>query len=172
LQGASDEDLASQIAAIEDGLAGRPDANLVSQALREAVLSAMTATDCYVRAGQLIPSMGTAAAGMIYMVGSALKARVPDALVPQTWLAQNIERFFAEYPSVQDELLFPFLETYWRRQVSANGQEFRSGASFSLRMIIEAARAASGSRTKELLRNMDSCIPTTLSSDSRNWLSL
>ena len=110
--------------------------------------------------------------GMIYMVGSALKARVPDALVPQTWLAQNIERFFAEYPSVQDELLFPFLETYWRRQVIANGHEFRSGASFTLRMISEAAKTASGSRTRVLLRNMDSCIPTALASDSRSWLSL
>jgi hypothetical protein len=37
-------------------------------------------------------------AGMNYMVGSALKARVPDALVPQTWFAQNLERFFAEFP--------------------------------------------------------------------------
>jgi hypothetical protein len=115
--------------------------------------------------------MGTAAAGMIYMVGSALKARVPDALVPQTWLVQNLERFFAEYPSVQDELLFPFLDTYWRRQVIANGHEFRSGASFTLRMIGESGRSASGSRTKALLRNMDSCIPTTLSNSDRSWLS-
>jgi hypothetical protein len=172
LLGSSDEDLASQIGAIEDGLAGRPEANLVSHALRDAVLSAMTSTDCYVRAGQFIPSMGTAAAGMIYMVGSALKARVPDALVSQTWLAQNLERFFAEYPSVQDELLVPFLETYWRRQVIANGHEFRSGASFTLRMINESGRSASGSRTKALLRSMDSCIPTALSNGSRSWLSL
>jgi hypothetical protein len=172
LKGSSDEDLASEIGVIEDGLAGRPEVDLISQALRDTVLSAMAATDCYARAGQLIPSMGTAAAGMIYMVGSALKARVPDALVPQAWLAQNLERFFAEYPSVQDELLFPFLETYWRRQVIANGHEFRSGASFTLRMVSEAARATSSFRTKALLRNMDSCIPTTLSSDSRNWLSL
>ncbi len=172
LQGFSDEDLASKIGAIEGGLVGRPELNLVSHALHDAILSTMTATDCYVRAGQLIPPMETTAAGMIYMVGSALKARVPDALVPQTWLAQKLERLFAEFPSVQEELLFPFLEIYWRRQVIASGHEFRSGASFTLQMISEAGRAASCSRTKALLRNMDLCIPTTLSNDSRNWLSL
>jgi hypothetical protein len=159
-----------RIGAIEDGLAGRPERDLISQALRDALVSAMAAGDCYVRAGQLIPPMATSAAGMIYMVGSALKARVPDALVPQTWLGQNVEHFFAQFPSVQDELLFPFLETYWRRQVIANGHEFRSPAAFTLRLIDEAARSAPGLRTKRLLRSMDQCIPTTLSNVSRSWL--
>ena len=171
LHGLSDEDLTLKIGAIEGGLVGRPELNLVSHALRDAVLSAVSATDCYVRAGQLIPSMETMAAGMIYMVGSALKAPVRDALVPQNWLAQNVERFFAEFPSVQDELLFPFLEAYWRRQVIACGHEFRCGASFTLRMISQSGIADSGSRTKALLQSMDSCIQTTLSIDSRSWLS-
>jgi hypothetical protein len=170
LQGASDEDLVSRIGAIEDGLVGRSERDLISQALGDALVSAMAAGDCYVRAGQLIPPMATSAAGMIYMVGSALKARVPDALVPQTWLGQNVEHFFAQFPSVQDELLFPFLETYWRRQVIANGHEFRSPAAFTLRLIDEAARSAPGLRTKRLLRSMDQCIPTTLSNVSRSWL--
>jgi hypothetical protein len=170
LQGSSDEDLVSKIIAIENGLSGRPELNLISQALRDAVLSTMSATDCYLRAGRLIPERNTAA-GMIYMVGSAFKARVTDALVPQTWLGQHLARFFAEFPSVQDELLFPFLETYWRRQVIASGHEFRSAASFTLRLIGESGTTSSGSRTKALLRNMDLCLPTTLSNESRSWLS-
>jgi hypothetical protein len=104
-------------------------------------------------------------------VGTVLKARVPDALVPQTWLGQHLAHFFTQFPSVQDELLFPFLETYWRRKVIASGHEFRSAPPFTLRLIGEPGTAPSGSRTKALLRSMDLCIPTTLSNESRSWLS-
>jgi hypothetical protein len=170
LQGAGDDVLALHIGTIEEELAGRPGAALISRAFRDALLSTMPADDCYIRAGQLIGQIETTAAGIIYMVGSGLKARVPDALVPHTWLAQNLERFFVGYPSVHDEILIPFLETYWRTQVIANGHEFRSGSAFTLRSIAEAVGSASGSRAKTLLRNMDTCIPTRLSTDSRAWL--
>lgn len=145
-------------------------ATLISQALRDAMSPTMSANDCYIRAGELIPQSATTSAGMIYMVGSALKARVPNALVSHIWLAQNLERFFAGYPSIQDEILVPFLETYWRRQVIANGHEFQSGSAFTFRSIAEAVGSAPGSRAKTLLRTMDVCIPTTLTPDSRSWL--
>jgi tetratricopeptide (TPR) repeat protein len=171
LRGATDADIAVYVGVLIDGWVGRLSADAVSQALRESVLSNMSSSACYQRAGSLIPTMETMAAGMIYMVGSAIKAEVQDALIPQTWLALTIEKLFPESPSVREELLFTLLETYWRQQVVGNGHLFRSGAAFTLRKIDEVVRALPSDRTKQLLRSMDICIPTVLSSESRSWLS-
>jgi hypothetical protein len=83
-----------------DGWVGWLSANVISQSLREAILSNNSSSACYQRGSSLIPPMETMAAGMIYMTGSAIKAKVQDALITQTWLREpaGASPIFALHP--------------------------------------------------------------------------
>lgn len=163
-------DLAMHVDSIEQRVSGRPGAELVMQAVRDAVLSSMSAAACNASAGQLMSRIETTAAAIIYLIGCAFKAPVVAAMSSQAWLARHISQMYASWPSIEDEILFPFLESYWHQQAIMNFQEFSCSQAVTLRKLSHAGKAPSGTRAKTLLKNMEGCMPTPLPHDLRSWL--
>lgn len=83
--------------------------DLIVSAPRDALLSDKSWIELYKRAGQLILLNDSTAAGVIYMVGAALRAPLTLSLELQIWLASNEETLFKNHPSVCPEVFYPLL---------------------------------------------------------------
>ena len=80
--------------------------DLIVSALRDALLSDKNGIELYKRAGQLIPLNDSTAAGVIYMVGAAMRAPLTLSLEMQIWLASE-EKLFKNHSSVGPEVFYP-----------------------------------------------------------------
>ena len=152
-------------------LDGRPEQQAIVSAFHAAIIDGRDWESSHQLASTLMPDMNTFAVAIIYMIGAALHAPIYTSFGLQVWLVQHIEKFFSDLPSISSKIFYPFLESYWMREVSGQSYSFRTSEAYTRKAIAEI-RAGGEPRlwARKLLRGMAFCLSGSVPQQTAAWL--
>jgi hypothetical protein len=113
------------------------------------------------------------ALGVLASLASILDSPLTQSLVSQIGLARTLDQLFKISPSIRAKFVVPFFASYWKKAVQSSPEHFRTSATYTEKVYLEAASLSPLTRVKKLLRAMVFCTNLNLSDmsgDLRAWL--
>jgi hypothetical protein len=148
----------SSIADIERIMPAEKQPEALGQALRESFLEDTT-WDTLQQEGYDAMRAGQYARALVLLVGAMQKAPIVQSLYLQTYLAQNLEKWFGTTKSIYREIVAPLFRAYWEHTF-ATSTAFRTGMSYTARQFELIDGTPNG--TRKFLGGMRFCIGATL----------
>jgi tetratricopeptide (TPR) repeat protein len=118
----------------------------------------------------MTPRIDSTAAGIVYLLGAAAKAPLPQALCLQAYLLRESEKLFAISPSTRRQIIYPFFASFWQHASKIHSIEFRTSEAYTRRSVETHSTPFSLVEVKRLLLSMGFCLGATLPGEIGTWL--
>jgi hypothetical protein len=167
LKGASREDTAAAISAVQVETEEIPEAGQFASGLRRSLIDEVdwrTLSDESLVAHGEIDYVNA----QTLVVGAILKSPAGQALYFQIRLMETLGKLFSSESSLYSAIVAPFFVEYFREQATRTDHPFRTAQTYTLRQLELSDGTVGG--TRRMLHAMRFCMGVTLPPDAMVWL--